>query len=86
VPVCVRRELLEANLRTYGEDELAARISTLSDAEMQKIGEVADRYLYTPERPLIAKAVAMATVEVLEGAGRPLKRARRRLKGIYPGM
>ena len=86
VPVSVRRELLEANLRTYGEDELAARISTLTEAEMQRIGEVADRYLYTPERPLIAKAVALATIEVLEGAGRPLKRSRRRLKGIYPGM
>ena len=84
--VSVSRELLEADLRTYGEDELAARIPSLSEAEIQRIGEVADRYLYTPERPLIAKAVALATVNVLEGASRPLKRNRRRLKGIYPGM
>jgi len=86
VSVSVSRELLEADLRTYGEDELAARIPSLSEAEIQRIGEVADRYLYTPERPLIAKAVALATVNVLEGASRPLKRNRRRLKGIYPGM
>jgi hypothetical protein len=78
--------LLQADLRTYGEDELAAQIPTLSEAEMQRIGEVADRYLYAPERPLIAKALALAAIEVLEGAGRPMKRNRRRLKGLYPGM
>lgn len=86
MPVSVKRELLEANLRTYGEDELAARISTLSEAEMQRIAEVADRHLYTPERPIIDKAVAMAAVEVLEGVSRALKRTRRRLKGIYQAM
>jgi hypothetical protein len=87
VPVSTSRELLQANLRTYGEDELAACILTLSDAEMNKIGEVADHYLYAPGKPpLLAKVVALAAVEVLEGASRPLKRNRRRLKGIYPGM
>jgi hypothetical protein len=69
VPVSATRELLQADLRTYGEDELAARIPTLSEAEMQRIGEVADHYLYAPQKPpLLAKAVALAAVEVLEGA------------------
>ena len=87
VPVSTRRELLQADLRTYGEDELAARILTVSDADLKKIGEVADSYLYAPGKPpLLAKVVALAAVEVLEGASRPLKRNRRRLKGIYPGM
>jgi hypothetical protein len=87
MPVSTSRELLQADLRTYGEDELAARILTLSDAEMKQIGEVADRFLYAPGKPpLLAKVVALAAVEVLEGVGRQLKRKRRRLKGIYPGM
>ncbi len=87
VPVSTSRELLQADLRTYGEDELAARILTVSDADLKKIGEVADSYLYAPGKPpLLAKVVALAAVEVLEGASRPLKRNRRRLKGIYPGM
>ena len=86
MPVSTTRELLQADLRTYGEDELAARVPTLGEAEMRTIAEAADRYLYTPERPLLAKAVALAAVEVLEGASRPLKRNRRRLKGTYPGM
>lgn len=53
-PVSARRELLQADLRTYGEDELAARIVTLSEAEMQRIGEVADHYLYLQKAPIFS--------------------------------
>jgi len=38
-------------IRTYGEDELAARILTLSEAEMRRIGEVADRSFTRPKSP-----------------------------------
>jgi hypothetical protein len=34
---------------------------------------------------LIGKALALAAVDVLEGASRDLRWKRRRLKGIYPG-
>lgn len=37
--VTVSRELLAVDLRTYGEEELAGRISGLTDVEMQRIGE-----------------------------------------------
>jgi len=61
------------------------RVPALSDAEMQKIGEAAGRNATTGGLPLIAKALALAAVEFLEGKARPLKRTRRQLKGIYPG-
>ena len=77
------REHLAVNLRTYGEDELATRVHDLTDQEMLKIGEVAASN--TTESPLLAKAVTLAAVEVMEGKARPLKWGRRRLKGIYPG-
>lgn len=83
--ISVSRELLEADLRTYGEDALAMRVSSLSDADMHKIGEIAGRYATTGGVALIDKALTLAAVEVLEGTARPLRRNRRRLKGIYPG-
>lgn len=82
--VSTSRELLQADLRTYGEEELASRVPYLDDAAMRRIGEVALPHACTGM--LIAKALALAAVEVLEGASRPLKRGRRRLKGIYPGL
>lgn len=83
--ISVSRELFQTDLRTYGEEELALRVPALTDAEMQQIGEAAGRNATTGGVPLIAKALALAAVEVLEGKSRPLKRNRRRLKGIYPG-
>ena len=37
------RELLQVDLRTYGEEDLALRVPTLTDAEMKNIGEIAGR-------------------------------------------
>ena len=84
--ISISRELLQINLRTYGEETLAQRVPILSDDEMREIGEVAGRHATTGGVRLIDKAVTLAAVEVLEGANRPLKRSRRRLKGIYPGQ
>ena len=83
--ISVSRGLLQTHLCTYGEEELALRVPVLTDAEMEKIGEAAGRNATTGGVPLIAKALALAAVEVLEGKARPLKRNRRRLKGMYPG-
>jgi hypothetical protein len=58
---------------------------------MEAIGERAAQHLYYGEaRPsgdsmLIAKALALAAVEVLEGAERPLRRERRRPERDFPG-
>ena len=40
--ISVSRELLQINLRTYGEEALAIRVPTLSDVEMREIGVSAE--------------------------------------------
>ncbi len=77
------RELLAIDLRTYGEDELAAKVSELTDDQMKQIGERAAEYACTGM--LLARAVALAAIEFLEGRPREPKWKRRKLKGIYPG-
>lgn len=87
MPVVTSRQHLADDLRSYGEDELAARVPQLSDADMNRIGDLADRYLFADEYAtpsggsmLIAKALALAAIEVMEGAPRELRRKRRRLQ------
>jgi len=85
------REKLAIDLRTYGEDELAARAPGLSDAEMLRIGELALQHAMSDEGAtksggmLLAKAATLAAIEVMEGQRREPRWKRRRLKGIYPG-
>ena len=83
---------LAIDLRTYGEDEVADEIEQLAPEQLARIWERADHYVYAPEyarpsgaSPLLAWALAMAAVEVVEGQQRELSRKRRKLKGIYPG-
>lgn len=83
--VSVAREDLAQDLWAYGEDELAVRALEFSDLEMGRIGVVAGRLLLDEEYAtpsgasmFLAKACAMAAVEVIEGERRPLKRKRRR--------
>ena len=86
------RELLAIDLRTYGEDEVAATIAALDEATLTGVFEragdlsVSDE-LATPSGAgvLLAKALSLAAVEVVEGEARPLRWRRRKLKGIYPG-
>ena len=92
MPIVQERELTAIDLRTYGEDEVAARIPALADAELQRIHDRADHYVYSDEyarpsgaSPYLSWAIAMAAVEVIEGQARPLRWKRRKLKGIYPG-
>ena len=84
--VIVDRETLALDLRTYGEDKLAERIRSLDDDTLGRIQERADHYLYNGEHMLIARAVSLAAVEVLEEAPRELRWKRRKLKGIWPGQ
>jgi hypothetical protein len=72
------RELLAQILWEYGEDSLAERASTLTDAEMKTIGEVSARVLYAGPSRLIDLALARGAIEVLEGAPREPARKRRR--------
>jgi hypothetical protein len=83
------RRLLQISLQDYGELILAQRVSLLGDSEMSKIREIARRHMaalgvrVAPKGPSdrltrkLEKAQALAAVEVMEGASRPLKRQRR---------
>jgi hypothetical protein len=79
------REALGNDLLAFGETELAARSADLTDAEMRQIGIRASEIATTRDRErtvgiLLAKALAMAAVEVIEGQPRDLRRRRRDLR------
>ena len=75
-PIHTTRQSLIDDLLEYGETALADQISAISPEQMDQIADRADAYV--TDNPLIAKAIALAAVEVLEGEARPLARARRR--------
>jgi hypothetical protein len=90
--IVVQRETLPRDLRSYGEDELADRVLIIEDEELKRIWARADHCVYSDEYALpsgasmmIAKAVALAAVEVLEGTPREHRWKQQKLKGIYPG-
>ena len=73
------RRAIAADLWAYGEDGLAERAASLTDEQLDRIGELAwDWALQTSGARLIAKAVALAAVEVLTGEPCPLPHQRRR--------
>jgi hypothetical protein len=79
------REALGNDLRAYGETDLAARSADLTEDEMRQIGIRASEIATTPDPGratgmLLAKALALAAVEVIEGQPRDLRRRRRGLK------
>jgi hypothetical protein len=83
--VSVTREDLAEDLLAYGEHDLAVRALELSDRELGRVGVIAGRLLLDDEHAtpsgtsmLLAKACAVAAVEVMEGTPRPLRRQRRR--------
>jgi hypothetical protein len=91
--VWTERSSLAVELWRYGEDELWKRVLTLPDRTMKQIGDRADYHLThgpttraSGESMLIARALSLAAVEVLEGQSRPLKRTRRRPKSEFPGL
>ena len=73
---------IEQHLRAYGEESVAARLRDVSDADFTRIGERAFGYACQPATPtgrgmLLAKALALAAVEVIEGVPRGLHRKKR---------
>jgi hypothetical protein len=89
--VWTERTSLAKELWRYGEDDLWKRVLVVPTRTMEAIGERAQRHVFHGEvRPsgdsmLIAKALSLAAVEVLEGAERPLRRERRRPERDFPG-
>jgi hypothetical protein len=90
--VWTERSSLAVELWRYGEDELWKRVLTVSDRTMNRIGERAEYHLIhgsttgAGDSMLIAKALALGAVEVLEGQPRPLRRTRRRPQSDFPGL
>ena len=79
------RAAIGADLRAYGEAALAAGSAGFTDAQMQQIGvrafEIAiDGGQGRASGMLLARALALAAVEVVEGVPRDLHRQRRNLK------
>ena len=76
------REHIQHCLQSYGEDSVAATLMSVSEADFKRIGERAFDYACQPSTPsgrgmLLAKALALASVEVIEGAPRQLRLKKR---------
>jgi hypothetical protein len=67
-------------LREHGEDELAERAPSLSDDELARIGALGGYYAFSEDAMALggsmggARALSLATIDVLEGTGRDLRR------------
>ena len=83
--IWTERTALAEELWRYGEDDLWKKPLTASKPTMDAIGEKA---MNNPAEgsTLIAKALALAAVEVFEGGPRPLARERRRPGSEFPGL
>ena len=77
------RSKVEQELRAYGEDAVAAKLGFISEEDFTRLSERAFAYACLPSGKksdggmLIAKALALAAVEIVEGAPRELHRKRR---------
>jgi hypothetical protein len=76
----VRREQLARMLGAHGEDHLAERALSLSDEELARIGTLGAYYAFSEDAMALGgsmggpRALALATVDVLDGSGRDLHR------------
>jgi hypothetical protein len=85
--VSVERQTLAEDLWEYGEEDLAHEALRLSDMDLARVGVLAGRILLSDDEagpsgasPMLAKACALAAVQVIEGDRRPLARRRRRTR------
>ena len=80
------------DLLTFGEDDVAERAKAFTSAEQRRVWEIAAAHAEKPSNKkdgsgmLLAKALALAAVEVAEGAPRPLAWNRRNLMRERPEM
>ena len=80
--VRVSRQVLAGMLRQHGEDELAERALSVSDDELARIGTLASYYAFSQDAMELggsmggARALSLATIDVLESTGRDLHLSR----------
>lgn len=76
----MQRKLLAGMLTAHGEDDLAERTAVLTDEELEQIGTLGAFYAWSEEAFALGfgmggtRALALATVDVLERDGRALRR------------
>jgi hypothetical protein len=76
----VRRDTLARMLRSHGEEDLAERAMSLTDDELTRIGTLGAYYAWSEDALAFqgsmggARALSLATIDVLEGTGRDLRR------------
>jgi hypothetical protein len=80
----VKRDTLATMLRSHSEDDLAERAASLSEDELARIGTLGAYYAWSDDALALdgrgsmggARALSLATIDVLEGTGRDLRRHR----------
>lgn len=76
----VERATLATMLRSHGEDGLANRAASLTDDELTRIGRLGAYYAWSEDALALggsmggARALSLATIDVLEDTGRDLRR------------
>jgi hypothetical protein len=82
----VRRDTLARMLRSHGEDELAERVLSATDDGLRRIGELGGCYAFCKRAMATggsmggARALSMATIDVLEVTPRDLRWPRSELE------
>ncbi len=76
----VERGTLAEMLRCHGEDDLAARVSSITDDELTRIRTLGAYYAWSEDALALdgsmggTRALSLASIDVLEGTGRDLRR------------
>jgi hypothetical protein len=76
----VQRDTLANMLRSHGEDELANRVVLITDDELMHIGRLGAYYAFSEDALALggsmggARALSLASIDVLDGTGRDLRR------------
>lgn len=76
----VSRIGLAGMLRKHGEDRLADRVASITDDELTRIGRLGYYYAFSEDALAFGgsmggtRALSLATIDVLEGTGRDLRR------------
>jgi hypothetical protein len=82
----VERQTLARMLRSHGEDQLADRALSVTDDELERIGKLGGCYAFSEHAMATggsmggARALSMATIDVLEGTLRELRWPRTELE------
>ena len=75
--IAANRHSIKQELLSYGEYDLAKQIDQLSDNDLNRIGELASKYI--GQGGYISKHIALGAIEFIEGKKREPKRKKRDL-------